>query len=78
MCRLLRAIYGDFAIIETGHPQVGSGSISKLGNKAKRELKRLKCSINYDSKFETSSHAGGKERCSLVFKEKRWGCCDGA
>jgi hypothetical protein len=46
---------------------VGSGSISKLGNKANRELKRLKCSINYDSKFETSSHAGGKETGSLVF-----------
>ena len=46
---------------------MGPGSISKLGNKANRELKRLECSINYDSKFETSSHAGGKERGSLIF-----------
>lgn len=54
-------------VIETDHPQVVSGSISKLGNKGNRELKRLECSINYESKFETSSHASGKERGSSVF-----------
>jgi hypothetical protein len=39
-------------IIEASRLPKGSGSISKLGNKGNRELKRLECSINYASKSE--------------------------
>lgn len=36
--------------IEASHSQKESTSSSKLGNKENRELKKLSCSINYDSK----------------------------
>jgi hypothetical protein len=44
-----------YTVIEAGRSQMVSGSISKLGSKGNRELKRSKCSINYDSKSETSN-----------------------
>jgi hypothetical protein len=47
----------------------GSGSNSKLGNKGNRELNRLECSINYDSKSESASREKGKERGISVFNE---------
>jgi hypothetical protein len=55
--------------IEAGRPQKVRGSFSNCGSKGNRELKRLECSINYDSKFENSSRAFGKERGSSFFNE---------
>lgn len=52
-------------VIEASRSHTVLGSTSK-GN---RELKRLECSINYDSKFETSSPASGKERGYSIFNE---------
>jgi hypothetical protein len=52
-------------VIEAIHSHMVLGSTSK-GN---RELKRLECSINYDSKFEASSRASGKERGYSIFNE---------
>jgi hypothetical protein len=46
-----------------------SASSSKLGNKGSRELRRLECSINYDSKGESSSCGKGKERGLSVLNE---------
>jgi hypothetical protein len=48
--------------IEASRSHQGSASSSKLGNKGSRELRRLECSINYDSKGESSSHGKGKAR----------------
>jgi hypothetical protein len=55
--------------IEAVSPQKEPGSCSNVGNKGIRELKRLECSINYDSKFENSSHAYGNVRGSSFFNE---------
>jgi hypothetical protein len=41
--------------IEASRCQEGLAPCSKLGNRANRELKRLPCSINYDSKGGSSS-----------------------
>jgi len=55
-----------YTVIEAGRSQMVSGSISKLGSKGNRELKRSKCSINYDYKSETSNHASGKKSGPLL------------
>jgi hypothetical protein len=46
-----------------------SASNSKLGNKGSRELRRLECSIDYDSKGEISRRRKGKEMGFLVLNE---------
>jgi len=56
-------------VIEAGRCHMVSVFTSKLGSKGNRDLKRLECSINYDSKVENSSRASGKERGYLVFNE---------
>lgn len=45
------------------------GSHSKLVNKCNGELKRLKCSINYDSKGESSNCGRGKHKGFSVLDE---------
>jgi len=52
-----------------GRLQKVLGSNSKLGSKGNSELKRLEYFINYDSKFETSSHGIGKEKGHSIFNE---------
>jgi hypothetical protein len=52
-------------VIEAGCPHMVLSSASK-GN---RELKRLECSINYDSKFETSNCACEKKRGYSICNE---------
>lgn len=51
--------------IEVSHSQKESTSSSKLGNKENRELKRLSCSINYDSKGGNSRRGRVKGRAML-------------
>lgn len=55
-----------FTAIEASRHQNGladsPSSISKLGNRGQRELKRLACSINYDLKRGHSSRGKGKGR----------------
>lgn len=45
-----------FTTIEANHSLKEPVSCSKLGNKESRELRRLSCSINYDSKSGSASH----------------------
>lgn len=53
--------------IEPRHHQWGSASSFKKRNKGTRELKRLDCSINYDSKGESSTCGKGKNKGLVVF-----------
>lgn len=41
-------------------------ALSKCGSKAKRELKNLECSVNYDATSECSSRGKGKVRACPV------------
>jgi len=58
-----------FTAIEVSHSHNESASSSKLVNKESRELKRLSCSINYDTKGGSVSHGRGKEGLLLVIYE---------
>jgi hypothetical protein len=42
-------------------------ALSKRGLKARRELKNLECSVNYNATGECSSRVKGKVRACLVF-----------
>jgi hypothetical protein len=53
--------------IDASHYQKESASRSKLGNRENRELKRLSCSISYDSKCDSSSRGKAKGMSMLGF-----------
>ncbi len=55
--------------VESGHSNNEFVSSSKLGNKENRELERLSCSSNYDSKGGNYSRGRAKGRAMLGFYE---------
>ena len=65
-----------FTAIKTSHNQEGWVSNSKTAFRCNRELKRLSCSINYDSTGGNSSRSRvkGRELMSYSFVLNLWGC----
>jgi hypothetical protein len=55
--------------IELGHCHKDLASSSKFVNKGNKEIKRLACSMNYDSKCGSSSHGKGKGRGFSIINE---------
>jgi hypothetical protein len=50
--------------IDEEHCREELASLSNLGIKGSKELRNLECSINYDSRGESSSHGKGKVQVS--------------
>jgi hypothetical protein len=65
-----------FTAIKASHNQEGWVSNSKTAFRSNRELKRLSCSINYDSTGGNSSRSRvkGRELMSYSFVLNLWGC----